>query len=474
MAITTSTNNGIEIGRRALQAQQTALQVTGHNIANVNTPGFSRRRVELANAASGVPGGVGSGADAVAVERMRSRFLDAQIRVESQVLGRWEAVERALTGIEGIFNAPAGAGSSEAGTVFNEPSGMGLTGSLNRFWNAWQDVANVPEGGAARASVRQEAQFLVTTLQQVHQQLSDTRVGLDQEIVGEVGEINRIADQLAALNSEIPLSNIDGGTAGDLEDQRDRLIEELAERVDITVIENDSGAVSVLLSGHNLVQAGSAIHLEVRTLAQNDFPASTLFFSDDGSLAPIQDGKLKGLLEVRDNILPDYLARLDELAAVLVDEVNALHRVGFGPTGSTGIDFFDTTKTDASNIALDDRILDDLNNISASMDGNSGDNGTALAIAGLRNGRLLETGTSTIDEFFGTLLGEVGARSKEAQTMAASHRLFATQIENRRQSARGVSLNDEAAQLVLFQRAYQAAARTVSIIDDLMEVTIGL
>ncbi|MBT4096677.1 MAG: flagellar hook-associated protein FlgK, partial [Gemmatimonadetes bacterium] len=161
----TTLASGIEIGRRALQAQQTALQVTSHNIANANTPGFSQRTVELENVA-GVPGGVGGGVNAASVTRERDQFLDAQMRVELQVLGRWQAMERALSGIEGIFNEPAGAGSSEAGTIFNEPSGLGLSGSLSRFWNAWQDLANVPESGAARAAVRQEADFMVTTLHQ--------------------------------------------------------------------------------------------------------------------------------------------------------------------------------------------------------------------------------------------------------------------------------------------------------------------
>ena len=474
MAVTSTTSSGIEIGRRALQAQQTALQVTSHNIANANTPGFSRRRVDINNADSGIPGGIGGGADAASVVRQRSRFLDSQFRVEQQVLGRWEAIERSLTSIESIFNEPAGAGSSEAGSVFNEPSGMGLSGSLSRFWNVWQDLANVPEGGAARAAVRQESQLLVNTMHQIHKQLNDTRLGIDDQIGFEVGEINELIDQLATINGAIPNHKFDGGSAGDLEDQRDRLIEKLAQKVDISIVEKDNGSVSILLSGHNLVQGTTSIHLDVRTISQNDFPAKTLFFSDDGSLAAIQDGRLKGLLEVRDSTIPNYLDRLDEMAEVLVAEINSLHKIGYGPTGATGIDFFDANNISASNISLDSRIVDDLNNIAASKDGNSGDNATALGIAGLRNERILGAGTATVEGYLNTLLGEVGSASKEAQTMAENHRLFSTQIENRRQSVQGVSLNDEAAQLVMYQRAYQAAAKTVSIIDDLMEVTLGI
>jgi len=470
----TTLASSIEIGRRALQAQQTALQVTSHNIANANTPGFSQRTVELENVA-GVPGGVGGGVHAASVTRERDQFLDSQMRVELQVLGRWEAMERALSGIEGIFNEPAGAGSSEAGTIFNEPSGLGLSGSLSRFWNAWQDLANVPESGAARAAVRQEGDFMVTTLNQLDAQLANLRGSLDQEVVAQVDEINAILDSLAAINGEIPRSGYDGGTGGDLLDQRDRLLEDLSERVDISVLEKDNGQITVLLSGHSLVQQNQAVHLDSRTINQNDLATSTIFFSDDGSLAPIREGALRGLIESRDLTIPDFQSRLDTVAATMVEGVNGLHRGGTGSTGTSGVDFFDNAKLTASNISLDDRIIADLNNISASGDGNAGDNGVALGIAALRNDdSLAALGGDTIEGFYFTLIGEVGARSKEAQTMAGNHRLFSSQIENRRQSVQGVSLNDEAAKLVLFQRAYQAAARTVSIIDDLMEVTINL
>ena len=431
--------------------------------------------MNLTNVA-GVPGSVtGAGVNVSSVISQRDAFLDSQARVEMQVLGRWEAMERAFVGIEGIFNEPTGAGSSEAGTIFNEPSGLGLSGSLSRFWNAWQDLANVPESGAARASVRQEADFLVTTMKQIYTRVADSRTGLDEDIVRQVHEINGILDSLATINGEIPRTNLDGTVGGDLVDERNRLLEDLSSRVDISVLEKDNGQVNVLLSGHNLVQHNQAVHLAVRTVTQNDFPTSVISFSDDGSLTPVREGQLSGLMEVRDKTIPDILARLDAVAGAMVTEVNRLHRTGTGALGSTAVDFFDNSKLSASNIAVDDKILADLNNIAASADGNSGDNGIALAIAGMRNADHLDgLQGDTVEGFFFTLLGEVGSRSKEAQTMAENHRLFSSQIDNRRQSVQGVSLNDEASNLVLYQRAYQAAARTVSIIDEIMEVTINL
>ena len=467
-------SHGLEIGRRALRAQQAALSATSQNIANANTPGFSRRQANLESAASGVPGGIGSGVDVASIVRKRSRFLDAQVRVEQQVLGRWEALEEAMGSVEVVFNDLAGAGSSEAGTVFNETSGVGLSGSLSRFWNAWQDLANVPESGAARAVIRQEAVFLANILHQYNTQLRDTQVELDRSLMDEVDQINGIIDQLAAINTEIPSSKFEGGNAAELEDRRDQLIEQLSRKVDISVVERDNGQVSVMLSGHNLVEIDRAVHLRMRHFSQNGLSAARVFFADDGSPAAVREGRLQGLMEARDEVIPDLIVRLDQLAKGMVEEVNLVHRGGFGADGSSRVDFFDARKTSAGDIAVDESILQDLDNIAASADGNMGDNGTALAISALRDKRMLDGNSTTAESFYNELLGEVGARSKEAQTMAENHRLFDSQLENRRQSVQGVSLNEEATQLILFQRAYQAAARTVSIVDNLLEVTINL
>ncbi|MBI2502351.1 MAG: flagellar hook-associated protein FlgK [Candidatus Latescibacteria bacterium] len=474
MAITSAANQGLEIGRRALQAQQAALNLTSNNVANANTTGYSRRRAGMESVEGGAVSQVGNGVEVARVERLRSRFLDAQARAENQMKGRWEELEQTLGGLESIFNETAGAGSSEAGTVFNEPAGAGLSGSLSRFWNAWQDLANVPESGAARAAVRQEAEFMTNTLHQSHLRLQESRAQLDDEVVGEVAVINGIVDRLASINAQIPRASFGKGGLADLEDQRDQLLDELSQKVDIAVIEQDNGQVSVLLSGHNLVAGASAVHLGTRQVNSGTGSGAQVVFADDDTLAQVRAGRLSGLMEARDRLIPDFSDRLDELAGGLVEQINVLHRAGTGLNGGAGVNFFDPQHLTAANITLDEAIRSDLNNIAASQDGNNGDNGVALQISALRNKRFMAGGTDTVEGFYFTLLGEVGSRSKEAQTMAENHRLFSTQIENRRQSIRGVSLNDEGAQLVLFQRAYQAAARTVSMIDDLMETTINM
>ena len=318
MALTSSASHGIETGRRALQAQQAALNATGHNIANANTPGFSRRQVRLENAISSGQSGIGSGVDLEGVTRQRSRFIDAQMRMQQQVLGRWEVLESAIGTIEAVFNEPAGAGSSEAGTMFNEPSGLGLSGSFSRFWNAWQDLANVPESGAARAAVRQEADFMVTTLHQYHQKLRDARNGMDADVMDEVSDINEMLDQLADINSQVPRASFDGGDAGDLKDRRDLIIDELSRRVGVSLTESDNGQISVLLAGHNLLQGDHVVHLQVRQTVDDGTSVSMVHYGDDGTRARISEGRLSGLVEARDNVVPKLLTNLDEMAAAFL------------------------------------------------------------------------------------------------------------------------------------------------------------
>ncbi len=474
MAITSTANHGLEIGRRALQAQQVAINTTGHNIANANTPGYSRRRVNLESAVSGTLGGIGTGADAASIERQRNAFVDAQVLVQNQVLGKWEALETTLKGIEALFNEPAGPGPSEAGAVFDQSSGIGVSGSLSRFWNAWQDLANAPDNGAARAVVRQEGQILTSTVNSLQAQLTESRLQLDRQIRDAVAAINDLLDRVAGLNTQIAARQFDASGSGDLQDQRDRLVEQLAEHMDLSAMKREDGQVSLMVRGHDVLTGDRMVHLHVRGNAPGDAGISTVYFSDSRTPVQLRGGRLGGLLEVRDDVVPDLLRGLDDIAYTLTREVNDIHRNAYGLNGTTGIDFFAADGTTASGFALDQAILDDLDHVAVSGDGHAGDNAAALAISQLRDRRLLAGGTVTPERYYTQLLGELGTRSQAAQTMASNHRLYAQELENRRQSIQGVSLNDEAAQLVMFQHAYQAAARSVSMIDTLMQVVLNI
>ena len=210
---------------------------------------------------------------------------------------------------------------------------------MSRFWNAWQDLANVPESGAARAAVRQEADFLVTTLHQYNAKLSQTREELDERVMQEVADINEILDQLRDINDALPEAGFNGGDSNDLQDRRDILLDRLSNKIDISLVERENGQVSVLLSGHMLVEGDSVSHLRIRQIPRDGQAVSEVVFADDGSVAAIREGQLRGLIDVRDGVVPDMLGRLDAMAEGLVARVNELHRGGYGLDGSRGTNF---------------------------------------------------------------------------------------------------------------------------------------
>ena len=235
----------IEIGRNALKAHQIGIAVTGDNIANVNTPGFSRKKAKLQTTPP--VGGFGTGVQVTKVTRARDQLIDAQVRFENGLFGRLESMQRSFTTIEAVFSELAGSSAGEAGAVFSQSSGVGLSGSMSRFFNGFQDLANNPESGAARSVIREEGQLLTRTFNRLDRQLRDLRTELEAEFQRKVDEANTLLEEIARLNVRIPSERLAGGGAGGaLEDTRDNLVDELSNLVDITVREEANGSLKVL------------------------------------------------------------------------------------------------------------------------------------------------------------------------------------------------------------------------------------
>lgn len=591
----------LEVARRALVAQQLGLKVTGNNIANVNTPGFSRKRTEMVTAVNLDEqfGHVGTGVDVPGILRTRDIFLDNQVRSQTQAVGKWESLEKALKTLEANFTETAGAGASETGSIFNEAAGTGLAGALSRFWNSWQDLANDPESGPPRAALRQEADNLAQSFHLLSDRMARLREDFDAEVPPTLEQVNGLTDEIASLNQSI--FGLPEGMSADLRDKRDSALDALAALMDIRVAQRGDGTVSVSAGdGKSLVDGVKATRLTLRPIFDGTSSVSRIVTENDESPVTIREGELGGLMEVRDNLIPGYQDALDALAGALVTEVNNIHRRGMGRTGSVNTAFFDPAGTTASTIEISAAVKADLDTIAASADGNPGDNQIALDISALRNDRLLgagalsigsvrntETltgnqisasttfdlisganvnnnplindtitiggtkhdgtavtgtftianaatttiqqlldqiesvlglavgtvtvnpqgaievhdvqsgrsrlsltltehnegggsldfgtfGTKTINNAYFEMVGDIGARTKEATTMAKNSRLLVNQLEERRQSVQGVDLNEETTQLIMYQRAYQAAARTMSVINDLMDETLNL
>ncbi|MBS13812.1 MAG: flagellar hook-associated protein FlgK [Gemmatimonadetes bacterium] len=476
--------NIVNLGVNALRAQQVGLSVTGNNIANVNTPGYSRQRAALTTSLT--INGLGSGVELGVLTRARDLVLDRQHRFESGQVGRLEFLENAMATIEAIFTEVAGGGSTETGAIFNQASGAALTGAFSRFFNAFQDLANNPESQATRAAVREEGSLLTEQFHRMDAQLSRMRDDLEAEFSDTVAAVNRLTDEIARLNAQI-MSDKENTTevAGNLDDERDRLIDELSTLIGASAKQQSDGTITIQAAvgeGILLVQGGSREELAVSSLVRDGAVVSDLVFASTGARVEVNSGKLAGILETRDVKLVDFEGKLDETASVFVERFNIQHAAGFGIDGSSSNLFFDPGSVSARTIQVADNILTNLDTVAtdgpsasnANISAGTGDGTNALALSDIRLEKLFGGGTQTVEEFYSDFIGEVGAEAKSVFMQAEGQRLVLEQIDNRRENLRGVSINEEASQLIVFQRAYQAAARAVSVADEMMQAVLNI
>lgn len=456
---------GLNTALRSLVASQAMMDVAAHNTANANTPGYSRQRVGLVASEpfsypafnrSGLPGQVGTGVSVATITRVRDAFLDLQLRGQVALEGAWTTRRDELAKVEGIFPEP-------------DPAGLGTV--LGRFWDAWQDLAVDPTSAAARSAVLEGAATLAGRFNRDAAQLTALTEGIDYQIGRDVATINDLAARIASLNTQIQRISISGDHANDLEDQRDLLFDELSAIVPVGLQPQADGTVTVLIGGIDLVNGDRVRPLTtVLNVAGNVDPA----WSDGGSVT-LGGARLGTLVGLRDVQLTGYQARLDSLASTFADAVNAVHATGFDANGAAGGAFFTYTAGSAAAtlavavpLAADARLL-----AAAGAAGQPGDGSIAGAIADLRMARLFGGGTQTTADAYAGIVGQVGSDTRQAIEMARNQGLVTDQLRERRESISGVSLDEEAADMIRFQRAYQAAARVITVVDEMLDILIN-
>ncbi|MCC7105645.1 MAG: flagellar hook-associated protein FlgK [Chloroflexi bacterium] len=450
---------GLDIGARALQAQQTAINTTDHNIANANTPGFSRQIVQLEttppftvpglSSVAGV-GQLGTGVAAAAIGRARDGFLDLQYRGEASKLQQSQVTEDTLGRVEGALQ---------------EPSDTGIGAELSRFFQAWRDLASNPTDSAARTVVLQQAATLTDRLHQAAQQLQAIGQDLNDQVASAVTDVNDLAQRIATLNLQIVQVESSGQQANDLRDQRDLMLDRLAALTPITTAEQPDGVVNVWIGGHALVSIGNVDGLT--TTPTGPGGAWEVRFSSDNALISPTAGKLRGLLDARDQLVPAYQSQLDGLAANLASTVNALHTTGYGLDGLTGRAFF--SGNTAATIVVDPTVAGDPKKVGvAGATGRVGDNSVAAAIAALES-----DAQPTAESLYQALVTGLGSASSSAQHATENHAILLQSITARRQAVSGVSLDEETVNLLRYQRAYEAAARVITAVDQLLNKLIN-
>ena len=566
---------GLDIGASALRAAQQLLDTAAHNVANANTPGYSRQAVTITESPpyslpafnrSGVPGQVGSGVTVAAITRVRDSFLDLQVQVQAGLKAEWDTKQQQLAKIE---------------AVFPEPSDSGLGGTISKYWNAWQDLASDPTSAAARAALTEQAASLAEELNRDSSQLSMTAAGIDSLVSDQVATVNSLATQVASLNGQIMRVMGTGGHANDLMDQREQLLEKLTAIVPATVYTRQDGSVTVLVGGTDLVT-----NMDTRKLiTQQDAQGRIMPAWSDGKPIALQSGQLQALLSVRDGDLAGYRSQLDSLAQGIADATNAVQLRGFGATGAAGQPLFTYRSGNAAGtLAVNQAVAADPRLVATSASSNTpGDGSVAGLMADLRNawsyaagvpgtdvvsgsdlttngiarlmtivaGRApgqiwtfsgagsnltltgadgstqtisvpdmaagssqtlnfdqlgiqlrfsaptgakagadlvtdltaaghntlvtasLFTVPQTTSDFYAGLVGKIGTASAQAQEISQNQQLVVDQLQQRVAETSGVSLDEEATDMLRFQHAYQAAARVITIMDEMLNTLIN-
>jgi flagellar hook-associated protein 1 FlgK len=451
------------IGRNSLLTQQKAIDITGNNIANVNTPGYSRQRLNMIQS-SPVRDGGGTMSTGVTAERRVQRFYDqfigAQLNTENESLGQWEAQKTALEKIE---------------VLFDDVSGYGVSAAMAGFWNAWQDLSNNPAGHVERTTMLSAGQFLSTTFNQLSDNISNAQDDIDTNVTNIVEDINRMATQIAELNRKVIQVEAGGHSANDYRDQRDQIVFNLSKLIDTDSFEDADGNLTVMVGGGKpLVETTFTWELSTSDVGgvQNVFWEDSSGGTTDIT-SRINSGELKGWIEARDVVIDDYASRLDDLANGIITQVNTLHSAGYALDGTQRAFF---TGTGASGIAVNSAIEADVDLIAAASNPLAlpGDNSTAMAIAQLQSTLTMSGASATFDDFYISLVGDVGADVRNADLNYDHQTTMITHLQNYREEISGVSLDEEMINLVKFQHAYNASARLITTTDEMMETIIGM
>ncbi|MGB9595952.1 MAG: flagellar hook-associated protein FlgK [Candidatus Poribacteria bacterium] len=454
----------LDIGKRAMMNQTQSLKITGENISNVSTPGYSRKRIEVKNSIYTEQRDL----NFLESRRIRDKFIDKSIRNENQNLGNWEMKSQLYGQIERIFL---------------EPSENGINNLLIEFWNSWEELANNPENMTARAVVIQRGISLAQNINRIDSALKDIRKTSNNYINDKLDQLNQKASQIANYNARIQSVEASGGEASNLRDKRDMLIDDLSKLINISTVERDNGTIAVFIGGRAIVDDNVFTPIKADNISSKGMTVADLKWSDDSSKVEINNGEIAGLIQIRDEIIPELTEKLDKMSQTLINSVNKIHNAGYGLDGINGRDFF--SGTNASDIKVNDDDLTGIvghpERIAASQNGNVGNNQIALDIAKLSEIRVLLDGTITdtgdsinISRFYSETVNSLGTDIKLSNMMLDSVKLIVTDLEERKESVSGVSLDEEMTQLIRLQKAYESAAKYMSVINEMLDTLMRI
>jgi len=440
-------------GKTGLFTNQKLIEVAGNNINNVNTPGYSRQRAEIGTLPTLEINGffIGTGSTVESITREHNVFITRQIQAKNATLGEESAKSIPLTELENIFNL----------------SEQNLAAEIDRFFDAWQELATNPSGQIERDIVMQRGDQLADAFHETALGLDRVQREINNTLVSEIDAINLKLQQVAELNGRIADIEATGQTANAYHDQRDILLRELSNTLGVQSYKENNGMVTVQLpGGMPLVQLDEALTLEGVQVGQDlQFQLSYNNTTLELGLNNF-GGEFKGMLSIRDELVTDLNSTLDNMAYNLVNEVNTQHQAGVGLDNNSHL-FFNalTDENNASrNIGL---AVQNTNEIAVGASVAPGDNTNAQLIAALRNKEMIGN-NETLGEAYGRMSSTVGIEAAQSRLALDGTEDALIQLENLRDGISGVSLEEEMINLIQYQAGFEASAKFLAIVDEMM------
>ena len=561
--------SSIQLANNALIASQVGLQVTGNNIANANTPGYIREEVVLAPAPTQRKGDLllGLGVEVLAITQKVDKFLQERLRGAESDLSNGETQENTYLQLEALIG---------------ELSDTDLSTSLNNFFNSINDILNQPESIAVRNLAVLQGGTLAEDIKRLDSRVRDIRVDLNKRVISAADDINRLLQEVAELNVKITTVEGGGTTASDavgLRDQRQSRLTELAQIVDIRVVEQENGSVTVFNAGDFIVFEGGFREVTTEFSPDGGLNAAEIRLVETDSVLQSSSGELAGLLTSRDEIVGGFLNRLNDFSRTLVFEFNKIYSGGQGLTGHSqltseftvddttlpldqvGLSFApengsfevqvfnkqtgltettdvlvqlnglstDTALDDlvttlsaidgitatttpsreltitsdsanvefsfandtsgllaalglntffsgstSSNIGVSDLLRTDPGKFAASASGVGADTETAVTLATLLETPLDSQNGGSLATLYDRLTGETIQAASVSRSVAEGFRVFQRTLEGQQLGISGVSIDEEAVNMITYQRAFQASARYIATISELLDILVSL
>lgn len=479
------------VGKSGLFAAKKSLEVTGHNMSNVNTEGYSRQKVLQSTAIPLVKGGLsqGNGVKVDSISRVNDDFINKRLNTSYSSSKFYESRSEQLDQIESIYN---------------EIDSEGLNQILNKFFNSFRELANQPENETIRSVVRDNAILVTKDFRRIRDTLDFQAKSIDRKITNSVTDVNQILDHISELNEKISVIEVQGAETGDLRDQRDLALKNLSEYFKIDTYSDEKGHFVVMAQGIGTIVTGVntlkfGVVTKEKNSSSNNMNGSVEIVLKDRPSQSItnnfQSGSISGIVKIRNDELKKLQEDMDNIAFKFANSVNQVHRAGFvnreikthddgtpylsddkGPT--TGINFFKNLSTSeyaSGEIQLSDEVMENLSNISTAASPNSvGDNKIAIAISMLQNEKIAGENTSTLEEQFLQIIGNIGLETGKARIDAEqSHAIFA-QTNAIRERLTGVSIDEETSNMIRYQHAYEASAKMIQTADEMFKTVLDL